>query len=84
MLHKPPTNCHLLAAKQEPYQTAYLLTKILKIFLRKVRRMGQKAGKKKEDKIERAMAVGRRTREDILKWNQMTVLRIQTGLVVGG
>ena len=27
MLHKPPTNLLLLAAKQEPYKKAYLLTK---------------------------------------------------------
>ena len=27
MLHTPPTNYHLLAAKQEPYQKDYLLTK---------------------------------------------------------
>ena len=26
MLHKPPTNYHLLAAKQEPHQNADLLT----------------------------------------------------------
>ena len=27
MLHIPPTNYHLLAAKQEPFQKAFLLTK---------------------------------------------------------
>ena len=34
---------------------------------------------RKKDKTERAMGVGRRTREEIVKWNQMTALRVQTG-----
>ena len=34
---------------------------------------------KKKDMTERAMAVGRKTREEIAKWNQMTALRFQTG-----
>ena len=44
--------------------------------------MGQKAEKKKKkkkEKIEKALEVGRRTREEIVKWNQMTALRFQTG-----
>ena len=39
--------------------------------------MGQQAGKK-EDKTERARGLGRRTREEIAKWDQMTALRFQT------
>ena len=35
--------------------------------------------KKEEDKTERVTGLGRRTREDIAKWNQMTALRLQTG-----
>ena len=38
--------------------------------------MGQQAEK---DKIERVTGLGRRTREAIAKWNQMTALRFQTG-----
>ena len=32
MLHIPPTNLLLPAAKQEPYKTAYLLTKNIEEF----------------------------------------------------
>ena len=39
--------------------------------------MDQQAEKK--DKAERAIGLGRRTREEIVKWNQMTALRFQTG-----
>ena len=35
MLHIPPTNLLLLAAKQEPYKKAYLLTKMIQEFSRK-------------------------------------------------
>ena len=38
--------------------------------------MDQQAEK---DKKERVTALGRRTREEIVKWNQMTALRCQTG-----
>ena len=43
--------------------------------------MGQKAERKKKEKekTEKALEVGRRTREEIVKWNQMTALRFQTG-----
>ena len=34
---------------------------------------------KKRDKTERIIGLGRRTREEIVKWNQMTALRYQTG-----
>ena len=40
-------------------------------------RMDQQAEKK--DKSERVIGLGRRTREEIVKWNQMTALRFQTG-----
>ena len=32
-----------------------------------------------KDKIERVTGLGRKTREEIAKWNQMTALRFQTG-----
>ena len=71
----PPTNLLLLAAKQEPYKKAYLLTKnIGRIFWKKFRRMDQQAEK---DKTERVTGLGRRTRAEIVKWNQMTALRFQ-------
>ena len=33
----------------------------------------------KKDKTERVTGLGRKTREEIVKWNQMTALRFQTG-----
>ena len=42
--------------------------------------MGQYAGGKK--KTERAKGIGRRTRQTIVKWNQMTALIFKMG--VGG
>ena len=78
MLHIPPTNLLPLAAKQESYQKAYCLTKkYRRIFLKKVRRTDQRAGKK--DKTERVIGLGRSTREEIVKWNQMTALIFQIG-----
>ena len=75
MLHITQTNLLLLAAKQEPYKKAYLLTKnIGRIFWKKFRRMDQQAEK---DKTERVTGLGRRTRAEIVKWNQMTALRFQ-------
>ena len=35
--------------------------------------------RQKKDKTERVTGLGRRTREKIVKWNQMTALRLQTG-----
>ena len=32
-----------------------------------------------EDKTKKLTGLGRRTREEIAKWNQMTALRFQTG-----
>ena len=43
--------------------------------------MDQQAEK---DKAERVTELGRRTREEIAKWDQMTALRFQTGMVGGG
>ena len=34
---------------------------------------------KKKDKTERVIGLGRRTREETVKWNQTTTLRFQTG-----
>ena len=45
---------------------------------KKVRRKGQQA-EEEEDKTERIALLGRRTSEDIVKWNQMTALTFQTG-----
>ena len=44
---------------------------------------GEWAGGQKKEKAERAMGVGRGTREGTVKWNQMTALRFQTGVGVG-
>ena len=49
----------------------------MKNFLGKVQKKGS-AGRKK-DKIERVIGLGRGTRQEITKWNQMTALRFQTG-----
>ena len=49
----------------------------MKNFLKKFRRKGQQA---ENDKTERVTGLGRRTREEIAKWNQMTALRFQTGV----
>ena len=77
MLHIPLTNCLLLTAKQEPYKKADLLTKNIEEFSgKKFSRKGQQA---QNDKTERVTGLGRRTSEEIAKWNQMTALRFQTG-----
>ena len=47
------------------------------IFQNKFSRMDQQAEKK--DKIERVIGLGRGTREEIVKRNQMTALRFQAG-----
>ena len=48
----------------------------MKNFLEKVEKKGP-AGR--NDKIEKVTGLGRRTREEIAKWNQMTALRFKTG-----
>ena len=69
MLHTPPTNLLLLAAKQEPYKKKLFLNeKYWKNFLEKVQEKGP-AGRKK-DQTERVIGLGRRTRAEIVKWNQ--------------
>ena len=74
----PPPNLLLLAAKQEPYTKAYLLMKnIWNIFPETVQENGPASRKK--DQTERVIGLGRRTREEIVKWNQMTALRFHTG-----
>ena len=56
MLHIPPTNLLLLAAKQEPYKNAYLLMKNVEEFPGKCLEKGP-AGRKREDRK------GNRTRQ---------------------
>ena len=48
----------------------------MKNFLEKVEKKGQQA---ENDKTERVTGQGRRTREEIAKWNQMTALRFRQG-----
>ena len=79
MLHIPPTNFFFLAAKHEPYKKAYLLMKNIEEFSGKSSEEWTIRQKKKEDKTERITGLGRRTREEMVKWNQMTALRFQTG-----
>ena len=77
MLYTPPTNLLLLAAKQESYKKVCLLTKNIEEFSEKSSE--ERTSRQKKDKIERVTGLGRRTREEIAKWNQMTALRFQTG-----
>ena len=81
MLHIPPTNDPLLAAKQEPYQEAHLLMKNIEEFSGEKSQENGLTGRKKKDKTERVTGLGRQTREEIglVKWNQMTDLRFQAG-----
>ena len=68
----------LLAAKQAPLQKSLSPSeKYWKNFLGKVQQNGP-AGRKK-DKTERVTGLSRRTRKEIVKWNQMTALGFQTG-----
>ena len=61
MLHIPPTNLLLLAAKQEPYKKAYLLTKtIVRIFWKKFRRMDQQTEKRYDRKSNRSRQKNKR------------------------
>ena len=43
------------------------------------RKSGDWASRQKKDKTERVTGLDRRTREEIVKWNQMTARRLQTG-----
>ena len=69
-------NLYPLAAKQQLYKKAYLLTENTEFS------GGQKAAewasRQKRDQIKRVAGLGRGTREEIVKWNQMTALRFQT------
>ena len=78
MLHIPPTNLLLLlTAEQEPYKKSLSLNeKYRRIFWKKFRRKGQQA---EQDETERVTGQGRKTRQKIAKWNQMTALRFKTG-----
>ena len=65
-------NCWTVAIQK----SVFLNEKYWRIFWKKFRRKGQQA---ENDKTERVTGLGRRTREEIAKWNQMTALRSQTG-----
>ena len=54
MLHIPPTNSLLLAAKQEPYKKAYLLTKNIKEF----------SGKSSEERTSRQKKIRQKGQQD--------------------
>ena len=77
MLCIPPTNLLLLADKQEPYKKVYLLTKNIEDFSGKS--SGEWTRRQKKDETDRVAGLGRSPREEIVKWNQMTALRFQTG-----
>ena len=78
MLHIPLTNVLLPAAINRSQTKKHIsYQKILKNFLGKVQENGP-AGRRK-DKTERITGLPRKTREEIVKWNQMTALRFQTG-----
>ena len=85
ILHIPPTS-FLLSAKQEPYQkqnkttttkNLLLSENYSRTFWKKSLETGP-AGRKK-DKTERVTGSGRSTRQETVKWNQMTALRFQKG-----
>ena len=67
-----PRRTYLAAKQEQPHRKAYFLTKnIEEISGKKFRRMSQQAEK---DQTERVTGLGRRTREETVKWNQTTVL----------
>ena len=78
MLHIPLTNLLLLAAKQEPYKKRYIAKRIADFSGEEKAVRRKKKKKKKKDKTETAMSMGRRTKEEIVKWDQMTAVRFQT------
>ena len=59
----------LLPAAQGPYQNAYLFTKTIEEFDVGTVRMGQKAEKRQASKCRQ------KSREEIVKWNQIAALR---------
>ena len=56
---------------------AYLSTKNIEQFSGKSSE--EWASRQKKDKTERVTGLGTKTREEIVKWNQMTTLRFHTG-----
>ena len=78
MLHIPMTNLLLLAAKQEPHKKAYLLTKNIEEFSGRSSEEWTSRQKKKI-RQKKVTGLGRETREEIVKWNQITALRFKTG-----
>ena len=79
MLYIPPTSHHFLADRQKTHQKAYLVRKKTEEFSGEKSQDNRPAGRKKKSKTEGAMGVGRRTREEIAKCNQMTAISFQTG-----
>ena len=74
MLHIPLTNLLLEAVKQESYKKAYLFMKNIEEFSGKSSE--ERTSRQKKIRYdERVTRLGRRTREEIAKWNQMTTLR---------
>ena len=67
MLHIPPTNLLLLAAKQGPYRKTFLLTKIIEEFSGKS--SAEWTSRQKKDKKERVKGLGRRTRDSKVESN---------------
>ena len=69
MLHIPPTSHYLLAAKKSHTKKPFILTKNREEFRAGGEREDQENGPvgRKKDKKKRAMAVGRRTREETVK-----------------
>ena len=88
-----PTNYHLLAAQQEPYKKAQLLTKTIWVFWEQSQENGPLAEKWQDRKSKRTRQNppktttttkkqknnNKKTREEIEKGNQMTAMRFQTG-----
>ena len=74
--HNRPENFgNLLGTIQKK---AFLLTKNIEEFSgKKFRKIWP--SRQKKDKTERVTGLGRRTREEIAKWNQMKALRFDTG-----
>ena len=75
MLHILPTKHHLLAAKQEPHKRDYLLL----VFMKNIEEFsGKSQGNEPsaEKGQHRAKGPGRRTREEIVKWNRNDSLEI--------
>ena len=72
-----PTYFSQLLNRSHTKKCLSLNEKILKNFLERVQENGPASRKK--GVTERIIGKGRREREEIVKWNQMTALRFQTG-----